>query len=467
MTANLLLVAILLSAVSLRAQEQDEVVIRGGYLFDGVTDRVVSNTGIVVRAGKLLEVGADLTGRDLTSAQVIDLEDNEYVLPGMFDLHAHYAIDLFGKGRVDERRAYPKLFLANGVTSTFPAGEMTPDEMRELRMRIDRGEQIGPRIFNTGPYFGTWRPGWDTAMTVAQLNREVDYWASRGVRGFKAKGISPRHLRALVERAHMHGLTVTGHLGSGFRNTVNPRDAILMGIDRVEHFLGGDAFTADKPAYSSLVDIDPEGAAVDSVAALYIRHNVFFDATLSAYGYYGRRDPDVYTYFEEEKKYLTPYMRELLESRSPRPVNEQFERIYWVKRRTLKAFYDAGGGHLITLGTDHPSWGEYFSGFSVHRELLSFVLSGIPPAQAIKFATVNGARALNVGDALGTIEAGKLADLFVVTGNPLADIRNARHVRFVMKGGRVHDVRALLASVEGTIGPAGPDEVAAWQPRNN
>ena len=66
-----------------------------------------------------------------------------------------------------------------------------------------------------------------------------------GVKGFKAKGITPEQLRALIERAHLHGLTVTGHLDSGNRNSVNPRDAILMGIDRIEHFMGGDAFTPD------------------------------------------------------------------------------------------------------------------------------------------------------------------------------------------------------------------------------
>ena len=68
---------------------------------------------------------------------------------------------------------------------------------------------------------------------------------------YEAKGVTPDELRALIERAHFHGLTVTGHLDSGNRNSVNPRDAILMGIDRIEHFMGGDAFTPDKSAYAS------------------------------------------------------------------------------------------------------------------------------------------------------------------------------------------------------------------------
>ena len=449
---------------ALSVQQGPTVIILGGHLFDGLGDRTVPNPGIVIRAGKFLQLGGgpSASGPDVT---IIDLDDDQYVLPGLFDLHAHYAIDLFGQGRIDERWAYPVIFLANGVTTTFPAGEMNPVEMRELRMRIDRGEAVGPRILNSGPYFGSWRPGWDPEMTTVQIYEEVDYWAAQGARGFKAKGITPEHLRALIDRAHQHGLTVTGHLGSGFRNSVNPRDAILMGIDRVEHFLGGDAIRSDRPAYSSLVEFEPGMPEFQSIADLYIRHNVYFDATLSAYGYYGRRDPEVYTYYTDEKAYLTPYVREILEAREPRTVSEQFETIYWVKRKTVKAFFDAGGGHLITLGTDHPSWGEFFSGFSVHRELLSFALTGIPAADVIKFATINAARAMGLGDRLGSIEAGKLADLVVVRGNPLDDIRNTRNVDLVIKAGKVYDARELLRSAEGAIGPRGADQRDEWMPR--
>ena len=129
----------------------------------------------------------------------------------------------------------------------------------------------------------------------------------------------------------------------------------------------------------------------------------------------------------------------------------------------MKAFYDAGGGRLITLGTDHPSWGEFLSGFGSHRELHAFVLSGIPAAAAIKMGTINGARALNVDSKLGTLEAGKFADLSVVRGNPLEDIRNTRKVRLVMKAGRLYDAAELLASVKGKLGPKGPEEDARWK----
>lgn len=441
----------------------DVVVISGGSLFDGVAEEVVPNPGIVIADGRFEAIGAEAASAALANgAEPIEIEDAQVILPGLFDLHAHYAVDLRGEGRVDETEVYPILFLANGVTSTFPAGEVQPDKMRDLRVRIEAGEAVGPRLFNSGPYFGSARPGWDPSITADSIRAEVDYWVAQGARAFKAKGITAPHLQALIERAHHHGLTVTGHLGSGYRESVNPRDAIAMGIDRVEHFMGGDAMPAERSAYASLVEMTPDMPEFERIARLYIDEGVYFDATISAYGYYGKRDSVIYDYFHDEMKYLTPYARELVESNLPRQVNEQFERIHHVKRQLIRKFWEMGGEDLITLGTDHPSWGEYFSGFSVHRELHAFVISGIPPADALRFATINAARALGVADELGTIEAGKRADLVVVGGNPLEDIRHTRDVRLVIRDGKRYEPASLLVSVEGRLGPAGPEDLDAW-----
>jgi cytosine/adenosine deaminase-related metal-dependent hydrolase len=81
----------------------------------------------------------------------------------------------------------------------------------------------------------------------------------------------------------------------------------------------------------------------------------------------------------------------------------------------------------------------------------------------LKAATLNGARALGVEATLGSVEPGKLADLVIVNGNPLADIKAARNIEFVIKGGVVHDPRTLLRSAEGKIGPAGPNDHANWE----
>ncbi len=444
--------------------ENATYVIKGGHWLDVRTGTLVENSGITIRGGRIASIGPPPDTASFTVA--IDLDEEGTILPGFFDLHAHYAVDLFGEGRVEETAAYPELFLANGVTTTFPAGEMDPVRMRELRLAIDRGERRGPRILNSGPYFGSWRRGWDDdAMTPDSIRREVDHWASLGAAGFKAKGIRPDHLSVLIEQAHEHGLTVTAHLDSGFGDTVNPRDAILMGIDRVEHFLGGDMMPANRTAYASLQEFDDfEGDALRDIIDLYVGRDVYFDATLSIYGYWGPHDPEMTEYWTDEHRFLTPYMREIVEARPPRPVNESFAKMSPIKRRTLKAFHDGGGRDLITLGTDHPSWGDYWSPFGVHRELLAFARAGVPPGDVFRIATLNSARAMGLDDELGSIEEGKIADLVIVRGNPLEDVRAARDVRFVFARGRLHSPDELLAGAEGKIGPADASEEPAWRP---
>jgi hypothetical protein len=451
------------------------VVIKGGWLFDGVSDIRVRNSGIVVRNGKFIEVGADLSGRDLSAAYVIDVSDNETILPGMFDVHGHYSMDLLLQGRVEEVTYNPLIYLANGVTSTYTCGEFDPEEVIEARRRIDSGEQIGPRIFNSGPYFGAFRclggrthhdgcEEWAKDMTPQQLRKDVDFWAERGIRGVKIKLASPEELRVVIDQAHKHGLTVTGHLFNyeGY-NDVDPKDAILMGIDRIEH-------TVVPP------DLIREGnyavgtPGFEEIVQLFLRHQVVFVPTMACYHRPGfLKNPNLKrTMWVDESKYFTPYIRDLIAERPPfpdRPESPTFKH----KLKELKAFYDAGGGHLITVGSDHPieePEGARLAGFEVHRELQVMAYAGLPPVAVLKAATINGARALGVGDRLGSIEAGKLADLFVATGNPLEDITHARDVRLVMKAGRVYEPEALLKSAEGKIGPSGPDDAAAWRRQN-
>jgi adenine deaminase len=91
------------------------------------------------------------------------------------------------------------------------------------------------------------------------------------------------------------------------------------------------------------------------------------------------------------------------------------------------------------------------------------VLAGIPPAAAIKIGTINSARAIGIGSKFGTIERGRIADLMVVRGNPLTNIRNTRNVRLVVKGGVTYDPAALLQQAKGKLGPVSPEDAAWWK----
>lgn len=438
----------------------DRLLIEGGWLFDGVGDAPIPNPGLLVLGERIERIGG-VEGVDRSGLEVLTLSDQHYILPGMFDLHAHHNVNLVRGGRVDETLVNPVLFLANGATSVFPGGEYNPDRMAALADRVERGEQPGPRLFRSGAYYGDTRPDWNPEWTAEEVHADVDYWVAQGARGFKAKGIGPEPLRALIERAHFHGLTVTGHLGNGGRGSVNPREAVLMGIDRVEHFLGGDAYPPDRPPYSSMSDnFRPDMEEFRDIVELYIANGTAYSATITAFGYGGSRRADLFEFWTDESRFFTPYVRELVDAAPPRRINLQYDSVIVSKLNYIKAFHDMGG--TLVLGTDNPSAGEYLPGFSVHRELHAFVLAGIPEADALRIATINGARALGVDADLGTLEPGKYADLFVVEGNPFEDIRNTRNARWVMKAGTLHESEALFRSVEGKLGPTGPDDHADW-----
>ena len=446
------------------SEPQDGVlIIRGGWLFDSVSDKRRPNSGIIIRNGDIAEVDADLQKQILTTADVIDLQDSETILPGMIDLHAHYNLDLVDKGRVDEVVNNGIIFLANGVTSTWSAGEYYPERVIAQRDRIDAGEAIGPRLFASGPYFGAFRceysiktaaddcPAWPNDITEEEIRQEVDKWAKQGVISIKIKQATPGEVKILIEQAHKNGMTTAGHLANyDVEYDVHLRDAILMGIDRVEHQL-------------TLGSGGPQSADMRQMIDLIIAHQVYYDATLQMYGGINlRREHESDMVWTDEAKYFTPYTQSLLEKRGP-PPPESDEAEFAQRVLELKTLYESGGKNLLIVGTDEPVYTSLLPGFAYHRELLSMTYAGLAPAAVLKAATINGAKALGVEHKLGSIETGKLADLVVVSGNPVEDIKAARNVRFVIKGGVKYNPAALLQSAEGKIGPVGPEDHTDWE----
>ncbi len=456
-TQVLLFVLLIQSAVL--AQEKVDTLVVGGHYFNTAESRFDSNTGIVINEGRFSKVAVE--PKEFVAKKTVQLEETDYILPGLIDCHAHYNVRLIRRRR-EEFSVMPVIYLANGATVTFSCGEFDPDAMFKLRKRIESGEQVGPKLLNSGPYFGRARPGWGGGKTEQEIRDEVDFWAENGVGGFKAKAIDPDSLRVLIDQAHKHDLTVTGHLDSGFRNSVNPRDAISMGIDRIEHFLGGDAMPGSKSAYASLQSIKSGTPEYKKIVKHFIDNGTVFDATLTAYGYLGIK-PGVreeYGYWIDETQFFTPHMQEKTKSRKPMRGMELYQRIYDAKLETIADFHKAGG--TITLGTDHVSNGNHLPGFGVHRELDALVRAGIPEVEALKIGTINGARAFRIEKDHGSIEAGKFADLVIVRGNPIDDIRNTRNVTTVIKQGQVYDAAELLESVKGKLGPANAEQEKHW-----
>lgn len=444
--------------------EADQLVIRGGWLFDGISDTRRRNSGIVIENGKITNVDIKDEQQSLANATLIELEDSDTILPGMIDLHAHYNLDLVDKGRVEEVVHNGTIFLANGVTSTWSAGEYYPERVIARRDLIEAGDATGPRLFVSGPYFGAFRCeynikvaedeciGWPNDITEQEIRDEVDKWAKRGVVSIKIKQATPAEAKILIDQAHKNGMTTAGHLGNyNVEYDVSTRDAILMGMDRIEHQLTL-ALGAD----------DPRSAEMQEMVDLMLEHQVYYGAHLQMYGGIIQRNKHLSEMiWTDEAKYFTPYAQNLLIQRGP-PEPESQNAEYVQRVLELKTLYEQGGANLLVVGTDEPVYTNLLPGFAYHRELFAMTDAGLPPIAVLKAATINGASALGVEDKLGSIEIGKFADLVVVRGNPLEDIKAARNIKYVVKEGVVHDPEVLLLSAEGKIGPAGPDDHADW-----
>jgi imidazolonepropionase-like amidohydrolase len=383
----------------------------------------------------------------------------------MIDLHAHYNFDLVDVGRVEEVVNNGIIFLANGVTSTWSAGEYYPERVIRQRDLVDNGQATGPRLFVSGPYFGGFRceyniktaaddcSAWPNDITEKEIRREVDKWAEKGVISIKIKQATPDETKILIEQAHKNGMTTTGHLSNYHGEyDVHPRDAILMGLDRLEHQI-------------TLGSGGKESAEMEEMINLILKHQVYYDANLQMYGGINlRKELGSDMVWTNEAKYFTPYAQALLEKRGdPPPESDVAE--YTQRVLELNKLYQSGGDNLLIVGTDEPVYTTLLPGFAYHRELFAMVHAGLPEIAVLKAATINGANALGIGDKLGSIESGKLADLFVIKGNPFEDIKATRNIQFVMKDGSIYDPDSLLRSAEGMIGPVGADDHEAWELR--
>ncbi len=442
----------------------ESLLIRGGWLFDGISENRRRNSGILIHDGKIVDVDFLSNEQSSTLARVIELAESETILPGFIDLHAHYNLDLIDQGRAEEVVYNGIVFLANGVTATWSAGEFFPERMIAQRDLIEADRAVGPHLFVSGPYFGAFRceynvsvaedecAAWPNDITEKEIRDEVDKWAQEGVVSLKIKQATPNEARIIIEQAHKHGMTTTGHLANyNVEYDVSTRDAILMGMDRIEHQLT-----------LALGRDDPRSTQMNEMVDLVIKHQVYYGPNLQMYGGINLRNahPTEMTW-TDESKYFTPYTQaRLLKRGIPSPESEQKE--YDQRTIELMALYDAGGKHLLVVGTDEPVYTNMLPGFAYHRELLAMTYAGLPPIDVLKAATINGAMALGVADRLGSLESGKSADLLVVKGNPLDDIKTARNIRLVMKAGQIHDPEDLLRSAEGKIGPAGPTDHAGW-----
>jgi imidazolonepropionase-like amidohydrolase len=412
---------VFLCCVSLYAQTPKQIAIRAGKLIDGKTDQPISNALIVVEDGKIVSVTQG--GTVPPGAEAIDLS-HATVLPGFIDAHTHILLqgDVtaadYDEQLLKQSIPYRAILAARNARIALDHGFTTLRDLEtegamyadvDVKMAIERGEVPGARLFvstramaptGTYPLLGY---SWELEMPhgvqvvdgVENARRAVREQVSHGADWIKyysdhgyffaPDGVLHSHVnfadeeaRAIVEEAHRLGHSVAAHaIGSD-----GIAAALRAGVDSIEH---GDGFT-------------------DALLDQAVKQHVYWCPTITvgvyvAPGRGGNWNPMV----DAERKAFAKGLQK---------------------------------GVKIVFGTDVG--GFPWTKLNQAREFRYYVDYGMTPMQAIRTATSSAAEMLRWNDRLGMIEAGKIADIVAVAGDPLADIRELENVRFVMKDGTIY-----------------------------
>ncbi len=440
---------------------------------------IIDGTGAAPRVDQTLVIVGEriaAVGPDPGTAIPPGAEVRDYggyaLLPGLVGMHDH----LFYTASRDTQRnspgglepgfvvneipySAPRLYLAAGVTTLRTTGSIEPYADLKVRARIDSGALPGPHLDLTAPYLegaGTFFAQMHELAGPEEAGRFVDYWAATGMTSFKAyMNITRAELAAAAVAAHRHGLKITAHLCS-----VSWPEAIAAGIDDLEH---GPVYTDSEFVANRQSDHCPDLSAmlaswsartvaereVEGLIRTLVAHHVAVTSTLPVFelGVPGRpaaqrRALDAMSGAARDS-YLT--FRGTLDPANPTPG-----KLFRTEMDFERAFAAAGG--LLLAGPDPTGAGGVLPGFGDQREIELLVEAGFTPVQAIQIGTENGARFLGRERDIGTIAAGKHADLILVHGDPAAHIEDIENVTVVFKDGRGYDPARLVEVVRGQVG---------------
>jgi imidazolonepropionase-like amidohydrolase len=432
------------------AQAAGSVVITNATVIDGTGAAPRRGVSVVIAGDRIAAVTTSIAARE--GARVID-GSGKYVIPGLIDAHAHLDFPMVFQLTPAEREQVvahvPRAFLYNGVTTVLnlSAQEEWIWKQREAQRA---GRLVAPRIFAMGRSFtpvGGWGSRHGGALaTIEDARAQARRYVAKGTDGFKiviedGLGGSGTYtvmrddmIAAIAEESRAANVPMFVHAINldEFRAAVkvNPR-AIVHGLE--------DALPENDPLIAELVSrriyVVPTISLFESFNSFDGRPERFNDpvlkASLPGFLWERMRRPD---FMAIEKKRFAEVARMDAYRWAERAVP-----IF--KANTLKMHR---AGVRIAVGTDGGGTVGYnFQGYNTPRELELLVESGLTPMAALVAATRTGAEVIGVQDALGTIEPGKLADLLILSADPLANIGNVRQIETIIQAGVVHPRRAF------------------------
>lgn len=435
-----LLASFLLLSCNQKNKENPEasnevLVLENVRLIDGNGGNPIENTKILVKNGKIAQIGNDISDKD---AQTVDLK-GKTIIPALISAHSHIGTL---KGTTTKPENYTeenilsqlKKYQDYGVLNIMAMGTDRP-LLFESGLR-DRSIE-GARIHSAGYGFGVANgaPPLEFAMdkvfrptSVTQIPAEMDslvkvhpelvkIWVDDFNGKYKIK-IKPEIYKAIIEEAHKKNLRVAAHV----YYLSDLKKLVADGIDIIGHSIRSEVIDD-----ATLVQMKAKGIvyiptlSLDEFAFIYAKkpewiNDPFFKNSL---------EPGVYEMITSEK-----YQNDLKNSPNFTKNMKAFE----IAKQNLKKVFDAG--ILVAMGTDSGAMPLRAQGFSEHLELQLMTEAGLTPLQALTVATKNSAKALKIDKDFGTLEAGKTADFIVVDGNPAKKNMDTRKIFSVYKAGK-------------------------------
>jgi len=414
------LVAVLIC--QLGRAEDDSFAIRHVNVVDVISGTTKPDMAVLIFGNRIVEVVPDAQFKATGDAKNID-GTGKFLIPGMWDMHVHL-------GNATEA-ALPYL-VSLGVTGVRDMGSPSFATIHRWSIEALSGKRIGPRIVAPGPILTMGDPYyWEMVVHgPADGRAAVDMLAEQGVDFIKITQTLDRDTYfAIADESRKLNITLAGHLpvndnGMGYK--VSGIEASNAGQKCFEHTQGIPLpFETQDPA----------------LIPTLLKNGTWIDPTLTTY--YARAHVHELADRQDDPrlKHLAPGFRQFWNGQiNDFPKTSKIpEQVFEWRSQEVLALYKAGVPLLA--GTD-MGFPYVFPG-DVTREMELFVEAGLPPLEALRTATINPARYLNWDKVMGSVDEGKIADLVILDGDPLQDIRNTRKVRSVVLNGRFLDRQAL------------------------